>query len=72
MIDFKQLAQEYKTPLYVYDFDYMSAQYSELKSAFKARKSLICYAVKANSNLNPLMPTNLILFYNGLLAKLIN
>ena len=52
MIDFKQLAAEYKTPLYVYDLDHMSAQYSELKDAFKARKSILCYAVKANSNLS--------------------
>ena len=52
MIDFKQLAGEYKTPLYIYDLDYMSSQYTELKDAFKARKSILCYAVKANSNLS--------------------
>jgi len=52
MIDFKELAKEYKTPLYVYDFDYMSAQYNELKEAFRGRKSIIAYAVKANSNLS--------------------
>ncbi len=52
MINFKDLAKEYKTPLYVYDLDYMSSQYSELKEAFKGRKSLLAYAVKANSNLS--------------------
>ena len=52
MIDFKALAKEYKTPLYIYDFDYMTSQYSELKDSFKARKSILCYAVKANSNLS--------------------
>ncbi len=52
MINFKELAREYKTPLYVYDLDYMSAQFEELKSAFKGRKSIIAYAVKANSNLS--------------------
>ena len=52
MIDFKELTREYKTPLYIYDLDYMSAQYTELKDAFKARKSILCYAVKANSNLS--------------------
>jgi len=52
MIDFKALANEYKTPLYVYNFDYMSARYEELKTAFKGRKSIIAYAVKANSNLS--------------------
>lgn len=52
MINFKELAAKYKTPLYVYDFDTMSAQYNELKDAFKARKSILAYAVKANSNLS--------------------
>ena len=52
MIDFKALANEYGTPLYVYDFDYMSAQYTGLKEAFRGRKSIIAYAVKANSNLS--------------------
>jgi len=52
MINFKELANEYKTPLYVYDLDYMSAQYEELKEAFKGRKSILAYAVKANSNLS--------------------
>ena len=52
MIDFKKLAEKYHTPLYVYDFDYIKEQYQNLKEAFRARKSLICYAVKANSNLS--------------------
>jgi diaminopimelate decarboxylase len=51
-IDFKELANNYQTPYYVYDFDYITKQYQELKDAFKARKSLISYAVKANSNLS--------------------
>ena len=52
MIDFEALAKEYGTPLYVYDFDYMSAQYTELKEAFRGRKSIVAYAVKANANLS--------------------
>jgi len=52
VIDFKYLAEKYSTPLYVYDFDHIASQYNKLKKAFKARKSLICYAVKANSNLS--------------------
>jgi diaminopimelate decarboxylase len=52
MISFKELASKYQTPLYVYDFDYMGEQFKKLKDAFKAKKSLICYAVKANSNLS--------------------
>jgi diaminopimelate decarboxylase len=52
MIDFKAITTQYKTPLYIYDFDYMTAQYNELKAAFKGRKSILAYAVKANSNLS--------------------
>jgi len=52
MINFKELASEYKTPLYIYDLDYMSSQFHELKAAFKGRKSIMAYAVKANSNLS--------------------
>ena len=52
MIDFKALTQKYQTPLYVYDFDHMQVQYNELKEAFRGRKSIIAYAVKANSNLS--------------------
>ncbi|MDX9813981.1 MAG: diaminopimelate decarboxylase [Sulfurimonas sp.] len=52
MIDFKELASKYKTPLYVYDFDYMSSRFNELKEAFKGRKSLLAYAIKSNSNLS--------------------
>jgi len=51
-MNFKELANKYSTPLYVYDFDYMSTQYAALKEAFKARKSILAYAVKANSNLS--------------------
>ena len=51
-INFKELANKYKTPYYVYDFDHITKQYNELKGAFKARKSLVAYAVKANSNLS--------------------
>ena len=51
-MNFKELASEYKTPLYVYNLDYMSEQYKELKEAFKGRKSILAYAVKANSNLS--------------------
>ena len=52
MIDFHALAKEYDTPLYVYDFEYMSTQFEALKEAFKGRKSILAYAVKANSNLS--------------------
>ena len=51
-IDLKSLAQTKQTPFYIYDFDAIKSNYNELKSAFKGRKSLVCYAVKANSNLS--------------------
>ena len=51
-INFQKLADKYQTPYYVYDFDYITKQFNELKDAFKARKSLIAYALKANSNLS--------------------
>ncbi len=51
-MNFKELAKKYDTPLYVYDFNHFTKQYNELKKAFKARKSIIAYAVKANSNLS--------------------
>lgn len=54
MTDFSALACKYGTPLYVYDFDTITQQFTELKEAFKARKSLVCFAAKANSNLSVL------------------
>ncbi len=54
MADFSALARTYGTPLYVYNFDTITDQFSTLKEAFKARKSLICFAAKANSNLSVL------------------
>ena len=51
-MNFKELATKYKTPLYIYNLDSMTTQYGELKDAFKARKSILCYAVKSNSNLS--------------------
>lgn len=53
-MDFINLAKTYKTPLYIYDFDMIEQKYISLKNAFAARKSLLCYAVKANSNLSVL------------------
>ena len=51
-IDTKALAAKYGTPLYVYDFDYIENRYATLKDAFAGKKSIINYAVKANSNLS--------------------
>ncbi len=54
MANFQELSKKYDTPLYVYDFDEIGKNYNSLKEAFKARKSMLCYAVKANSNLSVL------------------
>jgi len=51
-VDYRALANEYGTPLYVYDFNYFNEQYNKLKEAFGGRKSLLAYAIKANSNLS--------------------
>ena len=51
-IDTKALVEKYGTPLYVYDFDYITNRYTTLKDAFSGKKSIINYAVKANSNLS--------------------
>lgn len=52
MINFQALSERYDTPLYIYNFDHITERYNALKEAFRAKKSLICYAVKANSNLS--------------------
>jgi diaminopimelate decarboxylase len=51
-IDYKALATKYGTPLYIYDFDYIENRFATLKDAFAGKKSIINYAVKANSNLS--------------------
>jgi diaminopimelate decarboxylase len=51
-IDTHVLVEKYGTPLYIYDFDYISNRYTTLKNAFAGKKSIINYAVKANSNLS--------------------
>nr|WP_218055847.1 diaminopimelate decarboxylase [Gilliamella apicola] len=45
------LAKQYGTPLYVYSAEYISKQFLEYEHALVNNKHLVCYAVKANSNL---------------------
>ncbi|WP_095227255.1 diaminopimelate decarboxylase [Helicobacter sp. 13S00401-1] len=52
MANYAQLAQKYHTPLFVYNFDAITQSYTTLKECFEGYKSLICYALKANSNLS--------------------
>ena len=49
-----QLAQEYGTPLYVYNANQISEQYEKLKSAFSNCNARFFYACKALSNINVL------------------
>lgn len=47
----KSLAAEYGTPLYVYDEQALVSNYQAWAKANKSRDTLVCFAVKANSNL---------------------
>ncbi|MBR6877735.1 MAG: diaminopimelate decarboxylase [Neisseriaceae bacterium] len=51
-VRFEDLAQQFGTPLYVYSQNELSTAFSRYQQAFSALKPLICYAVKANSNLS--------------------
>ncbi|HTW57663.1 MAG TPA: diaminopimelate decarboxylase [Terriglobales bacterium] len=47
-----KLAQEYGTPLYVYSAATIRERYDAFDAAFREIPHLICYSVKANSNLS--------------------
>lgn len=51
-IKVEDLAKKFKTPLYVYSYHTLIDHYLKLKSAFSQINPLICYSVKANSNLS--------------------
>ncbi|WP_239374832.1 diaminopimelate decarboxylase [Snodgrassella gandavensis] len=51
-IPYSALAAEYGTPLYVYSQQAMTAALNQYQQAFASLQPLICYAVKANSNLS--------------------
>lgn len=50
--DYEMLAKQYGTPLYIYDIESLQNQYLRIKDSFLGFKSLVCYALKANSNLS--------------------
>lgn len=50
--DYTMLAKQYGTPLYLYDIESIQSQFNSIKNSFSGFKSLICYALKANSNLS--------------------
>jgi len=47
----EDLAERFGTPLYVYSYKTLIDHFLKLKTAFRQIKPLICYSVKANSNL---------------------
>jgi diaminopimelate decarboxylase len=49
------IAREFGTPTYVYAAAHLSERFAAYRDAFAARDPLICYAVKANSNLSILL-----------------
>ncbi|PIQ88661.1 MAG: diaminopimelate decarboxylase [Candidatus Omnitrophica bacterium CG11_big_fil_rev_8_21_14_0_20_42_13] len=50
-IKIEDLAKKFGTPLYVYSYHTLIDHFFKLKNAFKPVDPLICYSVKANSNL---------------------
>ncbi|MCM8779152.1 MAG: diaminopimelate decarboxylase [Candidatus Omnitrophica bacterium] len=48
----EDLAKRWGTPLYVYSYKTLLDHYWKLKNAFREINPLICYSVKANSNLS--------------------
>ncbi len=50
-VPLEELAKRFSTPLYVYSYKTILDHYEKLKEAFKEIKPLICYSLKANSNL---------------------
>lgn len=50
-LDIEQLAQTYGTPLYVYSRATLERHWHAFDQALSGRPHLICYAVKANSNI---------------------
>ncbi len=50
-VSVKKLAKEYGTPLYIYSRTHMRDQYAKLVEAMAEVDPLICFSVKANSNL---------------------
>ena len=50
-VPLSQIAEQFGTPCYIYSRQALEHAYLAYKNAFADQKALICYAVKANSNL---------------------
>ena len=51
-LPYTHLAEEFGTPLYVYSKSALTEAFENYQTAFSALNPLVCYAVKANGNLN--------------------
>jgi len=50
-VDLNVLAKKFKTPLYVYSKRTMAEHFNKINNAFSEMEKIICYSVKANSNI---------------------
>lgn len=50
-VELSQIAHQFGTPCYVYSRAALAGAFTEFDAAFAGRDHLVCYAVKANSNL---------------------
>lgn len=50
-LDLNLIAEQYSTPTYVYSRDTLERNYVAYSEALKGCEHLVCYAVKANSNI---------------------
>ncbi len=50
-LNIQSLAERFGTPLFVYSYHTLISHFLKLQEAFSSLKPLICYSVKANSNL---------------------
>ncbi|MDD3726490.1 MAG: diaminopimelate decarboxylase [Candidatus Ratteibacteria bacterium] len=57
-ISVEDIADRYGTPCYVYSYNSLLSQIKKFKEAFQGFNNLICYSVKANSNLTILTIIN--------------
>ena len=51
-IKLENILKKKETPFYIYSFDQIKQNIKQIKSSFRNFKPLICYAIKANSNLS--------------------
>ncbi|MEH6578307.1 MAG: diaminopimelate decarboxylase [Amphritea sp.] len=50
-VSVSRIAEQYGTPTYIYSRDSLERAYLDYADALKGRDALVCYAVKANSNI---------------------